>query len=100
MKKFYLFIFSIMFLFSCGHQTGVIQKAEKGYLQFSGNWEWDAVVVRIDDREPFELKHSDKKILYEITPGKHSIKVSRNNNVVIDRVIFLESQATFEVKIP
>jgi hypothetical protein len=100
MKKFFLFIFCVMFLFSCGYQTGVIQKAEKGYVQFSGSWEWDEVTVKIDDREPFKPKPSDTNTLFEITPGKHSIKIFRNNNIVVDRVIFLENQATFEVKIP
>lgn len=100
MKKICLFVFSAILLFSCGYQTGVIQKAERGYIQFSGNWEWDDVVVKIDDREPFKLKPSDANTLFEIAPGKHFVKVSRNDVIVVDRVVFLESQATFEVIIP
>jgi hypothetical protein len=100
MRKLYLSVLCAIFLFSCGYQTGVIQKAEKGYIQFLGNWDLDEVIVKIDDREPFKPKPSDTKTLYEISPGKHSIQILRNNKLVVDRMIFLESQATYEVKIP
>jgi hypothetical protein len=100
MRKFYLSVLCAMFLLSCGYQTGVIQKAEKGYIQFSGSWGLDEVIVKIDDGETFRPKPSDTSTLFEITPGKHSIQIIRNNKVVIDRMIFLDSQATYEVKIP
>ena len=100
MRKLYLSIFCAMFLLSCGYQTGVIQKAEKGYIKFSGDWESDEVTVKIDDREPFRPKPSDTNTLFEITPGKHLIKVFRDNKLVVDRAIFLDRPATFEVKIP
>lgn len=100
MRKLYLAVLCAMFLLSCGYQTGVIQKAEKGYIKFSGDWSTDEVAVKIDDREPFRPRASDTNTLFEITPGKHSIQVFRDNRLVLDRTIFLDSQATFEVKIP
>jgi len=100
MRKFYLSVLCAMFLFSCGYQTGVIQKAEKGYIQFSGSRELDEVTVKIDDREPFKPNPSDTNALFEITPGKHSIQIFRNNKVIVDRMIFIDSQATYEVKVP
>jgi len=100
MRKFCLSVICAVFLISCGYQTGVIQKAEKGYIQFSGDWSMGEVIVKIDDREPIVPNPSDKKILYEITPGKHSIQIVRNNKLVVDRMIFLDSQATYEVEIP
>jgi hypothetical protein len=100
MRKFYLSVLCAMFLLSCGYQTGVIQKAEKGYIKFLGSWGQDEVTVKIDDREPFKPKPSDTNTLFEITPGKHSIQILRNDKIVVDRMIFLDIQATYEVKIP
>lgn len=100
MRKLCLSILCAMFLFSCGYQTGVIQKAERGYVQFIGSWGWDEVTVKIDDREAFKLQPSDGNTLFEITPGRHSIQILKNKTVVVDRQIFLDSQATYEVTIP
>jgi hypothetical protein len=96
-KKVPLLVFSVIFLFACGYQTGVIQKAEKAYVQFLGSWAPDEVTVKISDGEPFRPNPST---LYEITPGKHAIKAWRYDRIVVDRVVFLESQARFEVQIP
>lgn len=87
-------------LFSCGYQTGVVQKTGVGYLQFSGAWDADEITVQVDDGQPFKLRTFDTATLFETTPGKHSLKVLRGEKTVVDRIIFLESQATFEVKIP
>lgn len=100
MRKLCLILFCTLFLVSCGYQTGVIQKAEKGYLRFSGSWDTDEVAVYVSDMQPFKLKPNDQTTLFEITPGKHFLKVVRGNNVVVDRVVFVESQATYEVKVP
>ena len=100
MKVLSLAFFCAFILFSCGYNTGVSQKAGVGYMQFSGNWNADEIIVQLDDRQPFKLKTSDAVTLFETTPGKHSLKVYRNEKAIIDRVIFLESQATFEVKVP
>lgn len=100
MKKLWLIGVVVGLLFSCGYQAGVIQKAEKSYLQFSGSWGWDEVAVKVDDRETFPLKPTDGNTLFEITPGKHALKVFKNNKLVVDRIIFVDSQATFEVRVP
>jgi hypothetical protein len=98
MKKLFCLVFLIAGLIACGYQTGVIQKAEIGYFQFSGNL--DGALVKIDNREPFALSTADGNTLFEIKPGKHMLKVFRGNALLIERIVFLESQATFEVKIP
>lgn len=100
MKTLCFALFCAFVLFSCGYHTGVVQKTGVGYLQFSGAWDADEITVQVDDRQPFKLKTSDAATLFETTPGKHSLKVFRNEKIVVDRVVFLESQATFEVKIP
>lgn len=100
MKIFCVVLFCVFVLFSCGYRAGVVQKTGVGYLQFSGVWDANEITVQVDDRQPFKLRTFDAATLFETTPGKHSLKVFQNEKIVVDRVVFLEGQATFEVKVP
>lgn len=108
-KASFYFLGVLIVLYACGYQEGIIQKGEKSFLKFSGNWE--NVSVQIDDKEPFVLKSiatsedSEKRDvaenkIYQILPGKHSLKVYRDGNLIVNRILFLENQATTEVIIP
>jgi len=100
-------LFISLFVFACGYQEGVIQKTDRSFLMFTGNWQ--NVSVQIDDLSPFVLSNtvapegkqtsSDEK-LYQLSPGKHTLKVHRNGKLLIHRVLFLENHATREVQIP
>jgi len=92
-------IISIIFLLfvGCAYNTGTIQRAEKSYLQFLGNTE--GVSVIIDENDAFGLTTA-KDTLYQLNHGKHTLKIYRNNNLIIDRNIFLEDHGTMEIIIP
>ena len=89
MKKIFFLLFCVLFIVSCGYKEGIIQKSEKSFLKFSGNWE--SVTVQIDDANPFILKNTlapdnsgrKEKVentLYQVSPGKHTIKIYRLSN--------------------
>ncbi len=93
-------IFAIIFSFSftaCGgYSSGTIQKSEKGFLKFTGNNE--SITISIDNGTQFPY---DVKIdLYEVNPGRHTVKVYRNNQIVVDRIIIVDNQTTFEIDVP
>ena len=92
-------IVCVMFLLliGCAYNTGTVQIAEKSYLQFSGNIEGVSVIIDGDDA--FNLSTTEDT-LYQLSPGKHSLKIYRSNNLIVDRVIFLEDQGTMEILIP
>jgi hypothetical protein len=92
-------IVSIMLLLfvGCAYNSGTVQIAKKSYLQFSGNIE--GVSVIIDENDAFSLS-LEKDPLYQLNPGKHTLKIFRNSNLIVDRVIFLEDQGTMEILIP
>jgi len=92
-------IISIIFLLiaGCAYNTGTTQRAEKSYLQFLGNTE--GVSVIIDENVSFGLS-IENDTLYQLNHGKHTIRVYRNNKLIIDRVIFLEDHGTMEIIIP
>ena len=92
-------IISIIFLLfvGCAYNTGTVQRAEKSYLQFLGNTEGISVII--DENDAFGLTIA-KDTLYQLNHGKHTLKIYRNNNLIIDRIIFLEDHGTMEIIIP
>ncbi len=113
MKKIILIYFVLLFfLSSCGYKEGIIQKAEKSYLKFVGNWQ--NALVQIDDTAQFKLesfivsnsetgtteKKSPEDNLYQLSPGKHTIKIYKDGVIVVNRILLLENQAIMEVFVP
>ena len=98
-------VFSFTGITGCvsGIKTGVIQKSEFAYLKFTGNL--DSVSVTVDEGkynfDLFENNGSSKKnTLYKISNGKHRVQIYRNNNLIIDRMIFVDNHITTEINIP
>ncbi len=86
-----------MVLVSCGgYTTGTVQTVEKGFLKFVGNPE--GVMISVDNGTPFEYNPDVE--LYSLAPGNHAVKVTRENQVVVDRTIFLDNRATMEIEVP
>ena len=107
MKKIIILLFILLSVTSCGLREGVVQKAEKSYIQFTGNWE--NAIIQIDNLEPFVLEstydsHSEQNkkppLIYQLSPGKHNLKVTRDDKLLINRVLFLDSQSKMEVIVP
>lgn len=89
------FILAMTVVACGGYNTGTIQKTEKGFLKFTGNTK--GIMISIDDGDRFEF---DPKIdLYEVKPGKHSIKVYRTSQIIVDRVIIVDNQTIFELEV-
>ncbi len=100
-RGIFLLFFVILFIFisACGYQAGIIQKADKSFFKFTGNRQNVSVVI--DEMEPFVLKSRDgNRTIYQTSPGKHSLKIYRDGRLLIDKILFLENQATMEVEIP
>ena len=84
-------------LTGCAYNAGEIQKAERSYLQFSGNP--DGVNIIIDNNESFKLS-TNMETLYQVKKGKHHLKIYRNEKLIVDRVIFISDQGTMEIILP
>lgn len=94
MKTKIIFLVSILGLVACGINEGIIQKSERGYIEFSGNLQ--GVVAQIDDGEPFNVALN----VYQLSNGKHRVKVFRDNRLIVDRMLFIDDQTRLEVQIP
>ncbi|MGO9613071.1 MAG: hypothetical protein ACLPX5_08550 [Dissulfurispiraceae bacterium] len=107
MKKALMLLTACLLLYACGSYEGTIQKADKSYLKFTGNWQ--NTVVQIDGTQSFELRApsstddprtSPSNTLYQLSPGKHRVTVTRGGIVVVDKLIFLKNDGTTEVLVP
>jgi len=100
MFKYFLNISILFLLFSCSHtvNTGAIQRAEISYIKFIGNFE-DVTVV-LDSANPIDLSNEKDNTLFRTDKGKHSLKIYRGDNLIVNRIIFIEDHATFEVLVP
>jgi hypothetical protein len=97
MKLKIIFIFTAIILTSCGgYNTGVLQKDHKGFIKFTGNT--SSVSVEINSGSKFALDPETET--YELYPGQYNVKVYRNNNLVVDRIIIIESETTYEIEVP
>jgi len=105
MKKILVFLILGLLFVSCtyGTKEGVIQKSDKSFLHFIGNAK--NVTVIIDDTEPIILEEESSvqryapHLLYQVKPGKHTIKVYRDEQLIVDRIIFIATGETKEVEI-
>ncbi|MCU7493902.1 MAG: hypothetical protein HF314_03335 [Ignavibacteria bacterium] len=96
MKNFAILVLLMTFLAGCGYNESITIKADKSYLKFVGNTEM--IQISIDGGDPFPI---DNKIdLYQTAPGKHEIKITRNSQVVVKRLVFLDNKTTMEIKVP
>jgi hypothetical protein len=78
-----------------GYNTGINHKAEKGFIKFSGNTL--DIKVSIDSGPQFTIDVEVDQ--YELMPGKHSVQVFRNNQLIVDRIIIIDNQTTFELEV-
>ncbi len=95
MVKIFLLSFVALLILACGHVEGTIQKAERGFLVFTGNLE--DVSIEIDKLDPFTPSYGKH---YQLPPGKHVLTAYRGGAPVLSKVIFLGDQVTMEIRLP
>lgn len=82
----------------CSSSSGTLSREPVSYLSVSPI---AAVVsVAIDDLPPVTLEPQRKPRILQLKPGKHRVRISRNQTIVVDRVILVSDQQTFEISIP
>jgi hypothetical protein len=97
MKLKFIVIAITVILVSCGgYNSGIIKKDHKGYLKFTGNI--SGVLVELNSKSSFEI---DPEIeAYELNPGQYEVKVYRDSNLIVDRIIIVDSETTYEIEVP
>lgn len=97
MKKLLIIIISLSFITACGgYKTGVLEKETDGYIQFLGNTA--NAFVQIGDSVEFYI--NPETDLYKLKPGQYLVKVYKNDKLVIERTLIIQSQNTIELEVP
>jgi outer membrane usher protein FimD/PapC len=92
-----IILVTIFILVSCGgYNTGVTQKENKGFIKFTGNT--NGVSVEINSESKFDLNPEIER--YELKPGQYNLKVYRNDDLIVNRTIIIDSQTTYEIEVP
>lgn len=104
MKKIIIPLLGLLFVFcTYGSREGVVQKSDKSYLRFTGNTE--NITFSIDDGELLNLQKEEgsqryePNLLYQIPSGKHTLKVYRDGELIMDRLIYIASSETKEIEL-
>ncbi|RYV03835.1 hypothetical protein SOPP22_02150 [Shewanella sp. OPT22] len=106
--KYFCSAILMMLVVGCGSSyKASTQTAEGAFIQFSGNF-WGTtvsvdnqtpVLISQDKIEAFEI--DDKEVVrFPIETGTHSIKVSRDGTLIVNRKIYVSNSNVFEVKVP
>jgi hypothetical protein len=110
-----ILIFSLASLLLIGGCASGIHTLSKGleneaFLEFIGNPNdyKEGVNVTIDKKTTFKAEvnkvrkstKAPKGNLYAISPGKHIVVVSYNNNIIVKKQIFVSSQETKQIILP
>ena len=105
MSKQLLAIIVALILAACTSVQYNTQESDEAYLQLQGNYmgtvlSIDGQQITIDDSiETFEL-NGEQVAKFPISLGKHQVKVSRANQVLYLRQIFVSNGQTVEVAVP
>lgn len=97
-----LLLFSII---SCGYYEGVVQPTPRSYVAFVGNTSGavavidDAITLSLD-KELQEMDGREKTVLFQISPGKHKVIVTKMGQEVVNRIIIIADGATKEIQVP
>lgn len=98
MKKcIYASFLIVLLTFSgCGYKEGVVTPEKKSYLYFTGNV--TGVTVTVDNGTGFSIE-AGKVHQYQVETGKHKVQVFRNNNLIVDRDIYVGDGISKEIEV-
>jgi len=97
MRKIFLIFLACMVIAGCRNE-GVVQSDSGSYLSFVGNVK--NAFVTVDSGQPFSLKKDEddnRKVLHQVSTGKHEIIVTRKGKTVLHRKILIGSGMTKEI---
>ena len=94
----------------CGLSESVVQKEAGSFLWFTGDT--NSATVYIDDLDPMRLANqvnasgkedgtsTNRLIHYQISPGRHTIVITKSGEEVVNRTVLLGDGMTKEIEIP
>ncbi len=107
-QKIMLIVFCGLYLSGCSSSYESTTQIEEGaYIQLSGNFLNGTLII--DDDLQVDLLEENTKTFkiqgqvvakFPISTGKHIIKIIKDNQVVVNRIIYVSNKTVFEVVVP
>ncbi|QOY55253.1 hypothetical protein HUE87_03180 [Candidatus Sulfurimonas marisnigri] len=91
-----LVLLSSLYFSGCGYKEGVSADDQRSFLYFSGDT--SGVTVFVDDSKGFTVK-SGRDNQYKIKPGKHTVRIYRDGNLIVNREIYVGDNIAKEIGI-
>ena len=96
LSEFPLLLVAAIALAGCMANSGTITHAPVAHFAFVGETRGAALVI--DDQPPVALDGDGQSVQTE--PGKHRIRVTKGDRVVIDREVLIGDRQTMEISVP
>jgi len=105
MKKVLLPVIVLLMITGCGKYSQTVQVPDNAYLLLIGIP--DGHVVTLDNNKPIDLENETTSfglngksaIKIQISTGTHSLKVTKNGVLTINRKFYVSTGSSFEVEL-
>ena len=105
MKKLILLFAMVLVLAACGAYQQTVQVSDKAYLLIIGDP--DGGVVTIDDGKALAMEkdtvsfdlNGQTATKIEITIGSHTVKITKNGELIVNRKFYVSNGNSFEVRL-
>lgn len=105
MKHLIFLVFSL-FLSACSTSFSETKQVDdKAYLQLSGNIKGTTLIldnttsVQLDDADTFSLD-GETVAKFDLSVGSHQVEITRGQQVLVKRKIYVTNGNVFEVRVP
>jgi len=100
MRKLAFAVLSVCFLLmaGCGYKEGVKIEEQASYLYFTGNAK--GAEVTIDGASSFIIEKGGTEEHYKVAPGKHTIVIKKDGNVIVNRSLLVGDGLAREINVP
>ena len=106
MIRYFLVIIGFLALAACTTYHGVTQTHAGSFLQLSGDFQ--NTELSIDEQTPILIDKSvkifkvdGKRVAkFAISEGTHTVKISKNGQIIVSRKVFVSEGNAFEVIVP
>ncbi len=99
---FALCLLTLLFVMpSCfSKREEILQKEDTCHFQFTGNLDEALVSVTRNGQPVWTDMEVDEDERYTIKPGTYKVQVTRNNELIVNKIVFLAGGNTREIHIP
>ena len=82
----------------CSSSSGTLSREPVSYLRISGLSA--GLSATVDNLPPVALPDQSKPISLQVSPGKHHIRITHDQTVLVDRMILVSDLQTLEISVP